>query len=194
MGRAITKEEVNLLNDEMMKIVKANYPLKRKKYTIEEMYDYYKELGYIDKLGTLKYRKESVNVYECDGYRNYMYSYMVPSTGYLKDFKIRLYYPGFIVQFPRSERNGEIPEFVDEPKFLKTLSQAQKWSKQTGSENIYEINGPHFKKTTYKLVDDTIYFEGLTNEEKQVFEIAKYKFNKIVYLDYSFFKFSLSSF
>ena len=140
IGRDIDEGDIDLINEEMNKIVEANYPLKRKKYSIEEMVEYYKEMGYLDKLGTLKYRKENVNVYECEGYRNYMYSYMVPSTGYLKDFKLRLYYPGFIVQFPRSERNGEIPEFIDEPKFLKTLNQAQKWSKQTGSENIYEIN------------------------------------------------------
>lgn len=140
VGKSITQSEIDTINKEVDRIVKANFPLKRKKYSIDEMKEYYKNIGYLDKLGTLKYRKENVNVYECDGYRNYMYSYMVPSTGYLKDYVLIPYYPGFIVLFPRSEANGEIPEFIDEPKFLKTLAQAQKWSKQTGSENIYQIN------------------------------------------------------
>ena len=140
IGKTVNPKILKNLTDEMERIVKADYPLKRKKYSIEEIAEYYKSLGYTDKLGTLKYRKENVNVYECNGYKNYMYSYMVPSTGYLKNFKFRLCFPGFIVQFPRSEKNGEIPEFIDEPKFLKTLSQAAKWSKNTHSENIYQIN------------------------------------------------------
>ena len=140
IGKTVNPKSLKNLTDEMERIVKADYPLKRKKYSIEEIAEYYKSLGYTDKLGTLKYRKENVNVYECNGYKNYMYSYMVPSTGYLKNFKLRLCFPGFIVQFPRSEKNGEIPEFIDEPKFLKTLSQAAKWSKNTHSENIYQIN------------------------------------------------------
>ena len=140
IGKTVNPKILKDLTDEMERIVKADYPLKRKKYSIEEIAEYYKSLGYTDKLGTLKYRKENVNVYECNGYKNYMYSYMVPSTGYLKNFKLRLCFPGFIVQFPRSEKNGEIPEFIDEPKFLKTLSQAAKWSKNTHSENIYQIN------------------------------------------------------
>lgn len=140
VGKTMNQKILKNLVDEMNKIVESDYKLKRVKYSIEDISEYYKTLGYTDKLGTLKYRKENVNVYECDGYKNYMYSYMVPSTGYLKDFKLRLCYPGFIVQFPRAENNGEIPEFVDEPKFLKTLSQAAKWSKNTQSENIYEIN------------------------------------------------------
>ena len=140
VGKTINQRIVNNLVEEMNKIVSADYKLRRTKYSIEEISEYYKSLGYLDKLGTLKYRKENVNVYECNGYKNYMYSYMVPSTGYLKNFKIRPCYPGFIVQFPRSEKNGEIPEFVDEQKFLKTLSSAAKWSKNTHSENIYQIN------------------------------------------------------
>ena len=88
----------------------------------------------------IKYRTENVNVYECDGYRNYMYSYMLPSTGYLKSYKFEMYYPGFMVLYPRSEASGLIPEFKDEPNFIRALANANNWSMLTESENIYEIN------------------------------------------------------
>ncbi len=140
IGKEVTPEMLEILNQEISRIIKADYKFERRKYDKKTIKQYYKSLGYFDKLGTLKYRKESVNVYEVNGYKNYMYSYMVPSTGYLKSFKLRLYYPGFILQFPRSEMKGEIPEFVDEPKFLKTLSDANEWAKNTGSENIYQVN------------------------------------------------------
>ena len=140
LNKEVTPEMLDILNNEISRIIKADYRFERRKYDKKTIKQYYKSLGYFDKLGTLKYRKESVNVYEVNGYKNYMYSYMVPSTGYLKNFKLRLYYPGFIIQFPRSEMKGEIPEFSDEPKFLKTLADANEWAKNTGSENIYQIN------------------------------------------------------
>lgn len=168
LGTKINQEMLDRLNAEVEKIVDSDYKLERKKYSIDEMVEYYKALGYDDKLGTLKYRKENVNVYECNGYRNYMYSYMTPSTGYIKDFKLILYYPGFFVQFPRSETRGEIPEFSDEPKFIKTLAQADRWSKNTGSENIFEINDKCDDP------DELIKFIGVceTNHNHQLMEIG----------------------
>lgn len=140
VGEEISEKDLKKLEKEVQKIVDASIPIERKKYSINEMNSYYKELGYYDKIETLKYRKESVNVYECDGYRNYMYSYMVPNTSYIKSFKFTLTPPGFIVQYPRSESTGKIPKFKDEPRFLRTLAQANDWSANTQSENIYQIN------------------------------------------------------
>ena len=168
LDKNFSTEMLNDLRIEIERIVKEDYKFTRKKFSIDEMERYYKEMGYTDKLGTLKYRKESVNVYECNGYRNYMYSYMVPSTGYLKNFHLVLHFPGFIIQFPRSEFKGEIPEFSDEPKFLKTLAQAARWSKLTQSENIFEINDK------CDVRDDLIKFIGVceTRHNHQLKEIG----------------------
>ena len=125
---------------EMKRLVELDLPITRKIYSVEEIKEYYEKLGYLDKLETLKYRKENVNVYECDGYINYMYGYMVPSTGYLKDYNLISYHPGFIAQFPRIEANGQIPEFVDSPVFLKVLNKAEQWSNLTNSDAVYKLN------------------------------------------------------
>ncbi len=140
VGEEITENQIKELSKEVRKIIKGAYPIRRKSFTIEEMKEYYSSLGYTDKIETLKYRKEKVNVYEADGYRNYMYSYMVPDTSYIHSFKFTPMYPGFIIQYPRSEENGRIPKFKDEPRFLKTLASANSWSANTQSENIYQIN------------------------------------------------------
>ena len=95
----------------------------------------------MDKIKLLKYRPEkTVHLYECDGYFNYMYGHMVPSSGYLRNYRIRLYSPGIIVQYPRSECNGEIPDFKDAPTFGKTLKASHKWSKAIGADSISGIN------------------------------------------------------
>lgn len=167
-GIRLNEEILNELNTEIRRIIDADYKFERRKYTIEEMQSYYESLGYTDKLGTLKYRKENVNIYECNGYRNYMYSYMVPSTGYIKEYNLILYYPGFFMQYPRSESRGEIPEFSDEPKFMQTLAKADRFSKNTQCENIYEINDKCDNK------DELIKFIGVceTSHNRQLNEIG----------------------
>jgi uridine kinase len=129
------------VNKEIEKIIAADYPLKRLIVPNEEAAKIYKERGYDDKLAILKYRPEkTVHLYECDGYMNYMYSHMVPSTGYLNKYKLRLYAPGFLLQYPRSETKGEIPEFEDAPTFGRTLKESHDWAKIVGVDTVARIN------------------------------------------------------
>ncbi|MGD9604944.1 MAG: nucleoside kinase [Bacilli bacterium] len=129
------------LETEMRNIVNANYPIIRKKIKKEEAMEIYRQKGYLDKIEVLKYRPEdTVNVYVCENYLNYMFGYMVPSTGYLKHFELKLYYPDFIVQLPRPEINGKIPEFVDSPSFGKMLQEAKEWSQLCQADSIAKLN------------------------------------------------------
>jgi len=140
-NKRATREMVEKVDAEMKKIVEADYPLKRFAVPKEEASKVYKEHGLDDKLAILKYRPEkTVHFYDCDGYLNYMYSHMVPSTGYLKSYRIRLYAPGIIVQYPRFECHGEIPPFEDAPTFGKTLKESHEWGKIAGADSVAGIN------------------------------------------------------
>lgn len=44
-------------------------------------------------------------------------------------------------------------------------------------KNIWDINGPHFKKTNYKVFYNKITFNGKTNENKVISLVATYKFS-----------------
>lgn len=136
----INQTMLNNIKAEMNRIIEANYKIKREQISIEDARDYYGSLGYDDKVSALEYRKEKVNIYICDEYKNYMYGYMVPSTGYLKDYELQYLDPGFLIQYPRREEKGEIPEFADSPKFFDVLSKAEEWNKSLGSDTIYNMN------------------------------------------------------
>ena len=129
------------INHELESIVKADYPLKRIVVPNEEAAKIYAERGFADKLDILAYRPEkTVHFYECDGYLDYMYSHLVPSTGYVHDYKIRLYAPGFLLQYPRCECGGTIPEFEDAPTFGRTLKESHDWAKVVGISTVAGIN------------------------------------------------------
>lgn len=137
----LTEDMVNDIEKEMHRIVEADYEFKRLIKSNEEAEEIYKKFGLFDKLEILPYRKEkTVHFYDCNGYFNYMYGKMVPSTGYLKEFNLIFYTPGLVIQYPRSENDGKIPVFKDEPVFSDSLIKAQEWSDLVDLSTVSHIN------------------------------------------------------
>jgi len=146
--KKIDEDFIKKLENKMHELVSEDLKITRMKIDKEEAIQLYKERGYDDKTEILKYRPEStVNLYKCNGHLNYMFGYMVPSTGYLKDFKLMVYHPGFIVRYPRAEEKGDIPPFEDSPKFGKMLTDARVWSKICRANNIAAMN-KHIERGT----------------------------------------------
>lgn len=105
---------INSIRKEVQRLIDLDLSIERRRISVGEATILYQKFNMQDKVDILKYREEEyVNLYECDGYMNYMFGYMLPSTGYLRDFKMFLYHPGFIIQYPRAEFDGKIPEFFD---------------------------------------------------------------------------------
>lgn len=129
------------VSHEMERIIAADYPLNRMVVPLEKAREVYERLGDEDKLALLPYRPEkTAHLYECDGFYDYMYSHMVPSTGYIKKYKLRLYAPSFLLQYPRAEADGEIPPFQDAPTFGRVLKESHDWAKIVGSDTVAGIN------------------------------------------------------
>ncbi len=129
------------LEKEMRRLVELDLPITRTEMNKEEAVEFYKKHNYHDKIEAIQYRPEDiVHFYECDGYLNYMYSLMVPSTGYLKEFVLRTYPPGFLIQYPRAEEGGKIPEFEDAPIYSRTLRNANRWLERIDAETVARMN------------------------------------------------------
>jgi len=139
--KIFTSEMVKTIENKMKEIVSSNLKFSRTIMSNKEASDLYKSLKLYDKDSILKYRPEkTVHLYNCDGYYNYMYGKMVPSTGYLKSFSLLPYCNGLLIQYPRSEYNGLIPPFSDEPTFRDTLTHAQKWGNLVNLSTVSGIN------------------------------------------------------
>ena len=105
----IDEKFLKKLTDEIDALVAADLPIRRSKMTKADAIKMYEEKGYLDKIEILKYRQEEdVNVYQCEDYFNYMFGYMVPSTGYLNNINF-VYAPGFIIQLPKLKKMGIFP-------------------------------------------------------------------------------------
>ena len=137
----LTPELYEILLKKVHEIIARKVDIKRISVSKEDATTLYKKQNYLDKVETLKLRKENhVNLYQSDDYSNYMFSYMLPNTSYLTKFDTKFYNPGFLLFFPRSELKGELPNFVDQKTFGNSLKQAYKWSKIIGGDTIANIN------------------------------------------------------
>ena len=141
----ITPSFVAKIAQRVHEIVAADIPFSRIKISKEDALKIYHEQGYVDKMSVLKYRPENfVHLYKSEifdmTYYDYLYSPMVPSSGYLKDFILRFYEPGFLIQTPRSECDGKIPPFEDEIKFASTLADVSKWTELNQLDTASNVN------------------------------------------------------
>lgn len=126
---------------EVCRIIKADIPFERITVTISEAEELYKKYNHEDKTEILRYRPENtVHIYKCGEYYDYMFSYMLASTGCIGNYEIKQYSPGMIIQYPRYELNARIPDFTEESTYGKTLQRAYLWSKKTGIQTIADIN------------------------------------------------------
>ncbi len=129
------------LRNEMSRLVSLDLPFERITMTTQEAIDFYMKNDYQDRIDIIEYRPENkVHFYICDGYMNYMYGYMVPSTGYLSKYLFRPYEIGFLIQYPRAETNGEIPVFKDAIQYVKTLRKASIWADVVEASTIADLN------------------------------------------------------
>ena len=151
-GVKLTKITDQILN-EVSRIIDQDLPIERVTLTVKEAIEIYKELRHDDKLNILEYRPDKiVHLYKCDNYYDYMYCYMLPSTGFIKNYYIKPYSPGLIIQYPRYELNASIPEFIEETTYGKTLREASKWGNITKTNSIVKIN----KKIECESITDFI--------------------------------------
>lgn len=140
---------ISSLKEEMQRLVDEDIPFVRKTITKEEAHEKYVQSNQLDKDAILKYRPEkNCHIYVCGDYENYMYGYMVPSTGYLREFKLFSYDFQVVVQYPRYESGGKIPQFKDEPTFSRVLKKSHKWAKICNAEIVAKMND-HVKEDTY---------------------------------------------
>lgn len=140
---------IKKIKNEMNRLVDLDLPFVKKTITKEEAHNHYLKHNQYDKDAILQYRPEkNCHIYICDDYKNYMYGYMVPSTGYLKKFNLFSYDQQVVVQYPRYENNGKIPEFDDQPNFSRVLKQSYRWAKICNAELVSQMND-HIKEDTF---------------------------------------------
>ena len=130
-----------LLEEEVDRIVCEDFPLIRRRISTAELIDYYKGVGQEDKAELLSYRKkEHIDVYEKDGFIDYFYGEMAPSTGYLRSWDIIDAPDGFIFIFPDGKNPDRVSQYQESPNFFSMSEESKRWCELMGCETVADLN------------------------------------------------------
>ncbi|MBN1450585.1 MAG: hypothetical protein JW963_06180 [Anaerolineales bacterium] len=123
-GQALSESGIEALKIHMQELVDADIPFERKEVPLAEAIEYFRQLGYDDKIHLLSHRqKDYLTLYRLGERMDYHHGYMVPSTGYLRWFDLNITNGGFTLRFPRRHAPTELQPPADYHRMLKTFRQ-----------------------------------------------------------------------
>ncbi|MGI6732697.1 MAG: nucleoside kinase [Anaerovoracaceae bacterium] len=139
---ALSVDDVSKIEDKMRELVQADIPFVRKILSREEAFKLFSDHNHEEKRRILKGlpHVDKVPVYSCDGFLNFFYGQMVPSTGYIEYFELRRYRNGVILRFPEPAAPDRIPEFRNEAKLYRAFGEAKKWGNLMGISYVEDLN------------------------------------------------------
>ena len=165
----LTAESVKRVNARMRELTEQNLPITKKSYPIDEARAIFHKYNMKDKEKLFRYRRSSfVNVYCLDGYYDYYYGYMLPSTGYLKYFDLMLYEEGILLLIPGMEAPDKISYFQPQEKLFFTLKKSSMWGEMMGIDSVGDLNDVICEG---EMNDMILVQEAL--QERRIGEIAK---------------------
>ena len=140
-GMELNAAAVRDIERRMHRIVEKDLPIVRSRWTKQAAMDYFATCGQEDTVRLLGYRPfDHFDIYTCDGYSEYFYGDMAGSTGEIRCFALRFYYPGMVLLLPGEDLDGEPAPFVERPQLMHTYALANEHSAILQCETAADLN------------------------------------------------------
>lgn len=125
----------------MRELAAADLPIEKKVLPTDDAIELFHSQRFEDKARLFRYRIDShVNVYTLDGFSDYFYGYMLPSTGYVKVFSLEIYEDGFLLHLPSMKDPSKVGAFNPSRKVFQTLRDDTAHAAALGISNVGELN------------------------------------------------------
>ena len=168
-GIRSTPELAAKLEDRMHAYVDRNIPIIKKTYPIDDAIELFRHQGMKDKEKLFHYRRSStVNVYRMEGYSDYFYGYMLPSTGYCRLFKVQAYRGGLLLILPTIDNPSVLEDFEDQPSLFEQLMLSTKWGDLVNISTVGDLN----EQICSGCISDMILVQEAL-QERRIGEIAQ---------------------
>ncbi len=136
-----TADELGQIKERMLALVAADHSIVRQRLNVSDAQKIFADRGEEGKVKLLaEYKEDHIHLYELDGFLDYFYGYMVPSTGYLRTFALDTFPGGFILRFPRREA----PTKLLPPQRFTTLREVfteyGEWLRLLGIRHVAALN------------------------------------------------------
>ncbi|MFW6281571.1 MAG: nucleoside kinase [bacterium] len=137
----LNQKNVEKIEATMRNLVEKNIPINKHIVNKNEAINIFDKQNFQDKINLFsQIEKNEFKLYELDGYYDYFYYNMVPSTGYLNLFKLHYSYPGFVILIPQKQSPDKITKFKDQPKLGRVFQSYEEIGNITDVANVSDLN------------------------------------------------------
>ena len=165
----VDDEFAEKINAAMKEMSSRNLPITKKTYPSDDAIALFHHQGMDDKERLFHFRTAStINVYALDGYYDYYYGYMLPATGYVRNFNVEAYKGGLLLHLPDIERPNELDEFVEQKNLYDQFMLNTEWGELVGISTVGDLN----EKICEGNINDMILVQEAL-QERRIGDIAE---------------------
>ncbi len=137
----LNEELIEKVKTYMQKMVEKKIPLMKRDISTQDAIALFHQYGMYDKEKLFRYRRVSkVNIYDMDGYEDYLYGFMVNHTGYLKIFDLLQFEDGIVLLMPGKEHPDQLKPFAPSRKVFEVQKEAETWAEKLDVSTVGDLN------------------------------------------------------
>ena len=168
-GKNIDLETIKKIKKRMWELIDADLPFLHKSVRTVDAAVLFRERGMNDKARLIETAGlPYTSYYELEGYINFFYGCLTPSTGYIQLFDLEPYMDGVLLRLPKQTDPMELQPVIKQDKMFEAYKEHLTLQRTVGLDNVGDLNLAIEKGRSQDII---LVSEAM--QEKQVAKIAE---------------------
>lgn len=168
-GKNIDPETIEKIKKRMWELIDADLPFLHKSVRTVDAAVLFRERGMNDKARLIETAGlPYTSYYELEGYINFFYGCLTPSTGYIQLFDLEPYMDGVLLRIPKQTDPMELQPVIKQDKMFEAYKEHLTLQRTVGLDNVGDLNLAIEKGRSQDII---LVSEAM--QEKQVAKIAE---------------------
>ena len=168
-GKNIDLETIERIKKRMWELIDADLPFLHKSVRTVDAAALFRERGMNDKARLIETAGlPYTSYYELEGYINFFYGCLTPSTGYIQLFDLEPYMDGVLLRIPKQTDPMELQPVIKQDKMFEAYKEHLTLQRTVGLDNVGDLNLAIEKGRSQDII---LVSEAM--QEKQVAKIAE---------------------
>lgn len=168
-GKNIDLETIEKIKKRMWELIDADLPFLHKSVRTVDAAVLFRERGMNDKARLIETAGlPYTSYYELEGYINFFYGCLTPSTGYIQLFDLEPYIDGVLLRIPKQTDPMELQPVIKQDKMFEAYKEHLTLQRTVGLDNVGDLNLAIEKGRSQDII---LVSEAM--QEKQVAKIAE---------------------
>lgn len=168
-GKNIDLETIERIKKRMWELIDADLPFLHKSVRTVDAAVLFRERGMNDKARLIETAGlPYTSYYELEGYINFFYGCLTPSTGYIQLFDLEPYMDGVLLRIPKQTDPMELRPVIKQDKMFEAYKEHLTLQRTVGLDNVGDLNLAIEKGRSQDII---LVSEAM--QEKQVAKIAE---------------------